>query len=212
MIKRVILDIDNTLIPWEKEYDKEVSNVLNKLEIPYTEEDVEQILKALSEYENAYLTFDKEKMSEYVNQYTKKQYPQELVYEIIKRWEDCVPNEFDLEIIETLEYLKSKYELVILTDWYADSQKERLKKVGIEKYFDTIYSAEKTKRKPYKEAFMQAIGVNKPEECVMVGDSFERDIDGAINAGLQAIYYNPNNINEQEYKTIAKIKELKEIL
>ena len=33
-----------------------------------------------------------------------------------------------------------------------------------------------------------------PEECIMIGDSLERDINGAINAGLRAVYYNPNEI------------------
>ena len=43
---------------------------------------------------------------------------------------------------------------------------------------------------------MQAIGDNKPEECIMIGDNFERDIQGALNAGLQVIWYNPNNKTE----------------
>ena len=72
------------------------------------------------------------------------------------------------------------------------------------------------KRKPFKEAFLQAIGDNKPEECIMIGDNFERDIKGALNAGLKAIYYNPkNNVakNEnREYYTILKLDELTELL
>ena len=212
MIKRVIFDIDDTLIPWEKEYDKEINKALDELKITYTDEEVKQILKALSEYENVYYTFNKEKMAEYINGYTKKEYPKELIYNIIKKWEDCVQKEIDQEIIETLEYLKSKYEIVSLTDWYADSQEKRLKKLGIDKYFKTIYSAENTKRKPFKEAFLQAIGENKPEECIMIGDNLERDIKGALNAGLQAVYYAKNKMEEKEYYTISKIDELIKIL
>ena len=213
MIKRIIFDIDNTLIPWKKEYNYEINKALEKLNIPYTEEEANQISIAFDEYENAYLTFQKDKMVQFINEYTKKQYPKELVYEIIKGWESCVPERIEPEIIELLEYLKEKYELVILTDWYIDSQKARLEKVGILQYFQDVYGAEKTKRKPYPEAFLQAIGNNKPEECVMIGDSFERDIKGAIQAGMKAIYYCPIDKDiKGEFVKVEKLEELREIL
>ena len=37
MIKRVIFDMDNTLMPWKKEYDNEIGIVLKELGIEYTE-------------------------------------------------------------------------------------------------------------------------------------------------------------------------------
>lgn len=213
MVKRVILDIDNTLIPWKEEYFKEIKNTLNDLKIEYTDKEYNEILQAFSEYENVYYKFDRKLMLDYINEYTKKQYPEEFINNIIERWSKCVPNKIEKETIKTLEYLKSKYELVILTDWYADQQMKRLEKLDILKYFQNVYSAENTKRKPFKEAFMQAIEKNKPEECIMVGDSLERDIKGSLNAGLQAIWYNPNNEQKNsEYKIITKIEELKSIL
>lgn len=213
MIKRVILDIDNTLIPWKEEYFKEINNVLDELNIKHTEKDYNEILEALSAYENVYYTFDRKLMIEYINKYTKKNYPEEVMYKVTERWADCVPDKIEKETIETLEYLKSKYELVILTDWYGDQQSKRLEKLDILKYFQNIYSAEKTKRKPFKEAFMQAIGTNKTEECIMIGDNLERDIKGALNSGLQAIYYNPNHKEfDVECTDISKIEELRNIL
>ena len=76
---------------------------------------------------------------------------------------------------------------------------------------------------------MQAIGTYKPEQCMMIGDNFERDIEGALKAGLQAIYYNPNNTEQNEkisfynlknneetkqikYYTISELKEIMNIL
>lgn len=213
MIKRIIFDIDNTLIPWKKEYNHEVNKALEKLNIPYTEEDVKKILIAFDEYENEYLIFQKEKMVQFINEYTKKQYPKELVYEIIKGWDSCVPEKMEPKIIELLEYLKNKYELVILTDWYVDSQKARLEKAGILQYFQEVYGAEKTKRKPYIDAFMQAIGNNKPEECVMIGDSLERDIKGAIQAGVKPVYYCPKEDDRQgAFVKIRKLDVLKIML
>lgn len=213
MIKRVILDIDNTLIPWEEKYCGEIKKVLDELNIKYTDKEYNEILKAFDEYENEYYTFNKKVMLEYINKYTNKEYPIEFMNNIINKWANCVPDELEEGTIETLEYLKTKYELVILTDWFAKQQKERLEKLKILDYFSNIYSAEEVKRKPFKEAFIQAIGNNKAEECVMVGDNIERDIKGALNVGLDAIYYNPKNKEfNLECKSIFKIKELKNIL
>lgn len=213
MIKRVVFDIDNTLIPWKEEYYDEIKRVLEELNIDYTEKDYKNILKAFGEYEDIYYTFDKKLMLNYINNYTNKKYPKEFIYKVIDRWANCVPKEIDKNIIKLLEYLKTKYELVILTDWYKEQQTKRLEKVGILKYFSKVYSAENTKRKPFKEAFIHAIGDNKPSECIMIGDNFERDIKGALNAGLQAIYYTPNEIkNKDEYYTISKLEEIMNIL
>ena len=216
MIKRVIFDIDNTLIPWKEEYYQEIKKALDDLNIEHTEKDYYEIKKAFSEYENVYYKFDRKLMIEYINKYTKKNYPEEFIYKITERWANCVPDKIDDNIIRMLEYLQNKYEMVILTDWYGDQQEKRLEKLGILKYFSVVYSAEKTKRKPFKEAFIQAIGNNKPEECIMIGDNLERDIQGALNAGLQAIWYNPNNKTETakgvKYYTISKLEELLNII
>lgn len=210
MIKRVIFDIDNTLIPWKEEYYQEIKKALDDLNIEHTEKDYYEIKKAFSEYENIYYKFDRKLMIEYINKYTKKNYPEEFIYKITERWANCVPDKIDDNTIRMLEYLQNKYEMVILTDWYGDQQEKRLEKLGILKYFSVVYSAEKTKRKPFKEAFIQAIGNNQPEECIMIGDNLERDIQGALNAGLQAIWYNPNNKTEKgvKYYTISKLEEL----
>lgn len=216
MIKRVIFDIDDTLIPWKEEYFNEIKYTLDDLNIKYTDKDSDEILQAMRDYENEYYTFDRKQVNDYINKYTKKKYPEKFMYALTKRYECCVPNKISHNIIDILEYLKSKYELVILTDWYADQQKKRLEKLDILKYFSNLYSAEKTKRKPFKEAFMQAIGENKPEECIMIGDNIERDIQGALNAGLKAIYYNPKNktnkIENKNYYEINKLEELTKIL
>lgn len=213
MIKRIIFDIDNTLIPWKEEYFYKINEVLEELNINYTEQDYKEIRKAFKEYENVHYKFDRDVMMEYINTYTQKDYPKEFIYKLTKKWASCFPEEIDENIFEILEYLKLKYELVILTDWYGDQQKEKLEKIGMLRYFKTIYSAEKSKRKPFKEAFINAIGKNKPEECIMIGDSFERDIQGALNAGLQAIWYNPDMKDEKkEYYVISNFGKLKEIL
>lgn len=229
MIKRVIFDMDNTLMPWKKEYDNEIGIVLKELGIEYTEEENKKIRKALIEYENNYYTFNTKLMIDFINKYTKKNYPEELIEKLMNKWSKCAPEKLPESTIKVLEYTKSKYEVVVLTDWYKEQQVKRLEKAKILKYFQEVYAAENTKRKPFKEASMQAIGENKPEECIVIGDDFQRDIEGALKAGLQAIYYNPNNTEQSKkisfynlknneetkqikYYTISELKEIMNIL
>ena len=168
-------------------------------------------------------------MIDFINKYTKKNYPEELIEKLMNKWSKCAPEKLPESTIKVLEYTKSKYEVVVLTDWYKEQQVKRLEKAKILKYFQEVYAAENTKRKPFKEAFMQAIGENKPEECIVIGDDFQRDIEGALKAGLQAIYYNPNNTEQSKkisfynlknneetkqikYYTISELKEIMNIL
>ncbi len=216
MIKKVIFDVDNTLIPWKDEYNKVIKEMLNKLDIQYSEDDLKSIIKAFEEYENIYLTVNKEKMLELINTYTCRKFPIEFVNGVIRGWEECVPSCLERETYEMLEKLSKKYELVILTNWFVDSQEERLKKVNILKYFTKVVGAEKIKGKPSKEAFAQAVGDNRPEECIMIGDDIKRDIKGALDAGLKAIFFNQNGknieIKEEGYYQVNKLINILNIL
>ena len=81
---------------------------------------------------------------------------------------ESVPKIIEKEKIETIQYLSEKYELVALTNWFTWSQEERLKQIGIGKYFKQIYGAEDFDKKPSKESYEIAIGNNKKEECIII--------------------------------------------
>ena len=79
MIKRVIFDIDNTLIPWKNEYYNEIFEVLKELNTECSNEEFNKIKQAFGEYENVYYSFNKENMINYINEYTGKKYPKEFM-------------------------------------------------------------------------------------------------------------------------------------
>ena len=54
MIKRVIFDIDNTLIPWKNEYYNEIFEVLKELNTECSNEDFNKIKQAFGEYDKLY--------------------------------------------------------------------------------------------------------------------------------------------------------------
>lgn len=212
MIKRIIFDIDNTLIEWKDEYWDGIEEDLKSEHIKYTKQDIKDIENAIDRYETEYNTYTKENMLECINKYIKIKVNMEFLEKCLEHFSNCAPNKMNKEIYETLEYLSKKYELVVLTNWFEKQQAKRLETVGILKYFSKVYAPETFLIKPNKEAFMKACQ-NKPEEAVMVGDSLKADIEGAINAGLKAIYINKNaEEGSKDYITINEFSELKNVL
>ena len=64
--------------------------------------------------------------------------------------------------------------------------------------------------KPEKEIFDIACKIVdlKPENCIMIGDKFKVDIQGALNAGMQAIWVNRK---KEKLSYEYQIKELNEL-
>lgn len=94
---------------------------------------------------------------------------------------------------EVLEHLKSKYKLVIISNGDGKWQRKKIEHTGLNKYFsDIIISSEVGYSKPEKEIFDIASNIVnlKPANCVMIGDIFKVDIQGALNAGMKAIWVN----------------------
>lgn len=214
MIKRLIFDVDDTLIEWKEEYWNALEEVCRDFNINYNKEVLCNIIKSIDTYELDNEYYNKEKMLEHIKK-TTTNYNLNIEFfdAVLKRFEKCVPP-INKTIVNTLEYLSKKYELVILTNWFKDAQIQRLKKFGILHFFSKVFASENFKVKPNKEAFKTAMEDNLPEECIMIGDSLKKDIQGAINAGMKAIYLNTNlpKGKKENYIVINKIEELKNIL
>ena len=218
MIKRLIFDVDNTLIPWLDEYNRAIDETLEELEYPHNSKLCERIDIASSNYEIDRKKYTRKGMLEFINKEINQELPSEFIDIWINNLKKCAPSTLSEEEYMTLETLSKKYELVILTNWFEESQIARLKKSNIYKYFSEIHGAEKF-AKPYKESFAQAIGNNLPEECAMIGDDLKNDIKGAIDAGIKNVIWknisnkkihNKNILNK--IKIIYKLEELLDIL
>ena len=187
MIKRLIFDVDNTLIMWKDEYyEYSLGNTFKELGLNFDKSIIKPFDEAVDAYEDYYDIYDKEKLINFFNERLKMNFPDNFVDVWIKYLSDCT-EKASKEIIDTLEYLKSKYDLVILSNWFTESQENRLKKMGIDKYFSKQIYTDKVKNKPNKEAFMEATKPYNIDECIMIGDSKEKDIKGAESIGMKAI-------------------------
>ncbi|WP_306353619.1 YjjG family noncanonical pyrimidine nucleotidase [Flavobacterium sp. '19STA2R22 D10 B1'] len=118
--------------------------------------------------------------------------------------------------IEILDYLKSKYKLHIITNGFHEVQRYKLKNSEIQHYFETITDSEKAGvKKPNPLIFQYALNAAKanPANSVMIGDCFEADVKGALNFGLDAIYFNEHHAEvTQEIKQINHLLDLKRYL
>ncbi len=216
MIKRLIFDLDNTLIEWKNEYNKVVEEALKEANYPYTEELVNKINEKEDEFGKKTSEYNKVNLLNYLNNTLKLELNSNFINIWLKKVEYCVPEKMAEEDYETLKYLSERYELVVLTNYFLIPQKARLEKLGILKFFKEVYGESVTK--PNKESFLKAIGDKRIDECAMIGDDIETDIKGAKNAGIQKIIWKDNKNKVDEYKSIlngvdviTSLKQLKDI-
>jgi len=118
---------------------------------------------------------------------------------------------------ETLNYLKDRYQLHIITNGFEEVQFIKLSKSGIRDHFDVIVTSERAKaRKPDAEVFQLAMleAGTKASESIMIGDSLESDILGARSVWMDQVYYNPEkkNHNEEITHEISHLDDLRTIL
>ena len=118
---------------------------------------------------------------------------------------------------EVIEYCASKYTLHIITNGFETTQKQKLYNCGLSPFFKNIITSEKSNSiKPKKEIFdfAQSLAMAEKRDCIMVGDALEIDVAGALNAGWDAIYYNPERVKHDQMPTheIASLKSLLDIL
>lgn len=93
------------------------------------------------------------------------------------------------DAVETLVRLKATHKVALLTNGAPDLQREKIAASGLGGYFDAIaVSGEHGIGKPRAEIFHILLGElgATADRAVMVGNSLERDIAGAINAQLAA--------------------------
>ena len=208
MIKKLIFDLDNTLIMWKDEYIDALRDTLKKYN---NNENPNHINDLIDSYEDYYDRYDKEKMLEHINNNIKEKLNMDFMNDFL--YNIGYMSEENKNVIHTLRYLSKKYELVVLTNWFRKPQINRLKAAKIDRYFSEIYGGEDF-IKPNKEAFVKAAGNTKFEECIMIGDNYNIDIMGAYNAGLNVIYFNPKlkDNNKLKFDEISDFRELMDIL
>lgn len=220
-IRHIFFDLDHTLWDFDKNSGLTFQQIFNEQNIAIDFEDFikvyypinskywelyrhEKISKPALRYGRLKDTFD-------TLQYT---ISDDLIYKIANDYIDYLPNFNHLlpNAIEILDYLQSTYQLHIITNGFEKVQYLKLKKSGIKKYFDQIVTSESIGlKKPNPKVFEFALASANadPANSVMIGDSYEADILGALHVGMLAVYLSP--LNEKQEKAIVSIRNLLEL-
>lgn len=209
MIKKIIFDLDGTLLflskEWEPSYKKFIDDYSLKIS-------PKELFSCIGTYElnNSDTIVSKKKLCEYINDKLNININEKML-EILNRYYNNIPLLHVEKISGILSYLSNKYELIAYTNWYTKDQEYRLEKNKLKKYFKKIYGWDIIQSKPSKKA-IEKITNNNINEYIVIGDTIQTDIIVPDSMGIKTIFYNKNNIKQSKYKEINNIEELKEIL
>lgn len=231
--RHLFFDLDHTL--WDFE-----ANSRQTLEELYTELQLEE--KGINDFDlfhKQYLLHNDKLWERYRNGYIKvdelrwkrmwlalldfKIANEPLAREMGVRFLDSLPTRKILfpYTFEILDYLVDRqYKLHLITNGFEVTQHSKLKYSGLDKYFGHVITSEGSNSlKPHKEIFdyaFQKTGAN-PGESIMIGDTMDVDILGAMNAGIDQVHVNHLTKQVEEINgknptyTVYSLKEMETI-
>ena len=110
------------------------------------------------------------------------------------------------------ELQKMGYHLHMITNGFEEVQYIKLNNCGLREFFDIIVCSEVVgKNKPSLAIYRYALNQAKcrADQAMMIGDDYLADVSGALNAGLQAILFDPHRRSDKNYEhTIQKLTEI----
>lgn len=223
MIRTVFLDLDDTLLDFQKGERIALAKALDAMGIPYDDALVERYIeinlacwKALERGEMTSaevlvgrfeMLFEEYKINASANEI------QDIYQELLSHEHDFIPGGKEL----LLDFKKDgKYSLYMATNGIPAVQRPRIAASGIGEFFKDIFiSYDLGYGKPKKEFFdgcFERIENFKKEECIIVGDSLTSDIKGGINAGIKTCHFNRLNLPYTDIKPDYKINYLSELI
>jgi putative hydrolase of the HAD superfamily len=225
-IEHVFFDLDHTLWDFEKNSDLAFQKVFEKQKIIIDLDKFLEVYKPLNlEFWRLYR---EEKITKSELRYRRLkntfdainfEISDDLIDIIAIEYIDFLPhfNHLFAGTFEILDYLKDKYDLHIITNGFEEIQAKKMASSKILDYFDVIVTSESVGvKKPNPRVFEFALEKANATKnnSIMIGDSIEADIYGAINSGIKAIHCNFDNktIDNSDIESITALNELKQYL
>ena len=225
-INTLIFDVDGTITRW-KNVEDFLRKSLEELGVPYTDEALKGLYKAMSDRELHALISSEADADIY-------SYLLDLYIPSLKEnnvsGKDLKDIMFEKEARETfisddtkseLEILSKDYKLYVYTNWFTGQAIKKLKRYGLEGYFENIHSSENTFIKYSKLGFVWLIHEYNldRDKTIHIGDS-ESDVIPSKSAGLKSIFLDydiksSSDITDKKMRLIhsadASITEFKDI-
>ena len=205
MIKRLIFDVDGTLITGVNFVDA-IKKTLKRLNI-YSDKKIVAFLEGIKTYENKFNNYNIDDYTAHMSNAIDNQLPKEFLRVFFEELKDVIPSRNET-LIKTIKELSNVYELVLLTNYFSESQLNRLNNMGIGHFFIECYGEKLIK--PNFDAYISACGKYNPSECVIIVDDIFLDIEQAQKVGLNTIFVNIKNIKNYNVKTfeVQKVEEI----
>jgi len=227
--KHIFFDLDHTLWDFEKNASETLQHLFNHFNLQQLK------LFTLEQFLQAFHKVNRQLWAAFDNGKVDKRYIRgerfKIISEHLKISPDLLPAELgELYLAQCpskshvmpfahdiLNYLKKKYELHVITNGFNDVQLVKIDSSRLADFFHEIITADSCGyQKPHKQIFDHALKVVDADdhECIMIGDNLSTDIEGARNAGIDQIFYNPYNLSHNEEVTyeVNCLSELKQLL
>ena len=224
-IKHIFFDLDHTLWDFETNSSKTFALIFERNELDLNFNDFIEVYKPINH--KYWKLFREDKVSKKELRYFRLKEAfdainfkasDEVIHTLSKDYITFLSQHnalFD-NAIEVLEYLGDRYNLHIITNGFEEVQYKKMHNSKLLPFFDKIITSEKVGvKKPNPKIFEYAMEISGAlsNESIMIGDNFEADILGAINAGMQAIFCEFNGeIATEEVLTVYNLLELKKHL
>ncbi|SUK17559.1 HAD-superfamily hydrolase [Staphylococcus agnetis] len=202
--KVVLLDFDDTLVDFHDAEVKAFHHLMNQYRVPESKRDYESFKKINQAHWEAFQRDELTKAEVLSHRFieTFRQYGMTIDgHEADVTFRDGLATakiKWHEGVEQALDYLKSKYTLAIATNGVTHTQKRRIAQTDLMSYVDHLFiSDEMGAQKPSRQFFeivfntMPHLNAN---DFIIIGDSLTSDIQGGINGGIDTIWFNHKNV------------------
>lgn len=224
-IKHIFFDLDHTLWDFETNSNIAFETIFKKFNVGIDLQKFLNYYKDINQnywrmYRNEQITKEELRVGRLKDTFVKinQKYDKELIDNLSIEYIEVLPNSNQLfdGTYEILDHLYSKYKLHIITNGFSEVQYKKMENSGLTKYFDKIITSEDAGvKKPNPKIFKYALQLAEASsnESVMIGDSWEADIMGALDYGIDAIFFNYEKESVGEnIKSVNNLIEIKQFL
>lgn len=226
MLKHIFFDLDHTI--WD--FDRNAEETLMELYHSYKLKDLG--LNSTEEFIETYTENNHKLWAQYHNGLISKEVLRHERFNStfiqLGLSADRIPKDFEKDYVKlsptkknlfedaipVLSYLKEKYSLHIISNGFKEPTLTKMEVSNLNPFFENVFISEIVGiNKPDKAIFEYALDVAeaKKENSIMIGDSLEADIYGALNFGMDAIFFNPQQ-KEKPIDVKNQIIHLKELI
>ncbi|MFC9601423.1 YjjG family noncanonical pyrimidine nucleotidase [Peribacillus butanolivorans] len=199
--KHIIFDLDDTILDFQDSEEKALKQIITLYELPYNKQTIacyKHINDGLWHQLEEGLISREEVLTTRFSLFLKEFHIDENGAKVEAMYREHL-NQGHKTVTHAHELLnalsKQDYKLYIGTNGVGMTQRKRLGGAKLQGYFEQLFISEEIGyEKPNPHFFyyiFDALHTSRKEEFLMIGDRLTSDIQGAINVGIDCVWFNP---------------------